>query len=152
MTDNSLVALYEIKRQTFLLGFIQHPEKCNPALAYAYEHRVAPLLHDAIAQEVYGFDPFDEIYAVKRDFLNEVFKYLDERCLAKDYEAVAFYSLENKFGGYKTNRGKLIHLLEYLRIAERFDDDFWTAVEANAPAEASPLAKTFTPEDVWFGV
>ena len=34
--NNEIVALYELKRQAFLLGYIQFPDKFNDALAFAY--------------------------------------------------------------------------------------------------------------------
>lgn len=51
------------------------------------------------------------MYSVKEDFITEVMRYVDERWLAKDFDALGFYNLEDKFGGYKTNRIELIHAL-----------------------------------------
>lgn len=148
--NQQLVALYEIKRQSFLLGYIQTPDRFDNALAYAYYHRVAPVFHENIARETYGSDPFDEIYAVKRDFALEVLNYVDERSLAGDLKAIEFNSLENKFGGYKVNRMELVNILEYARINRRFDSAVWAAIESRAPMEANPLESKFTPEDVDF--
>ena len=149
--DQQLVALYEIKRQAFLNGFIQNPQCFAPALAYAYFHRVAPIFHEAVAREHLGSDPFAEVYAVKREFVNDVTKYVDDRWLAKDLKAVEFYKLEQKFGGHHVNRIELIHTLEYARIDGKFDEALWKAVESNAPSEANSLDSTFTPKDVHFG-
>lgn len=148
--DDQLIALYELKRQTFLLGYIQNPGAFSDALAFAYYHRVAPIYHEQIARESYDSDPFEDVYKVKAEFIDEVTEYIDERVRADDYEAVGFYNLEEKFGGYKTNRMLLIYALEYTRIDERFDAKVWAAVEANAPTEANPLKATFTPKDVYF--
>lgn len=148
--DNQLIALYEIKRQGFLLGYIQNPDRFGDALAFAYYHRIAPVLHEDIARETYDGDPFEDIYAVKRDFILEVLKYIDERDLAGDHDALGFYKLEEQFGGYKTNRMELIHALEYIRIEGRFDDKVWAAIESNAPAEANSLEAKFSPQDVDF--
>jgi len=148
--DNQLTALYEIKRQSFLLGYVQNPDRFSDALAFAYYHRMAPVFHEDIARETYGGDPFEDIYAVKRDFILEVLKYVDERALDHDYEAIQFSKLEDKFGGYKTNRMQLIYALEYARIDRRFDEKVWAAIESNAPMEANPLDATFLPQDVDF--
>lgn len=148
--DKHLVALYEVKRQSFLLGYLQHPHLFSDAHAFAVQHRLAPIFHENILREVYGGDPFEEVYAVKADFISNVLKYVDERWLAKDWDALGFYNLEEKFGGYKTNRIELIHSLKYMRIADRFDDAFWKAVEANAPSEANSIKRTFSPADVYF--
>src|ERR1043165_2045583 len=121
--DQHLVALFEFKRQSFLIGFIENPERFHPALAFAYYHRVAPIFHEQIAHERYNGDPFDEVYAVKRDFVLAVIKYVDERWLANDLEAIAFRTLEEKFGGYKVNRMELVYALEYARINRGFDEN-----------------------------
>jgi hypothetical protein len=148
--DTQLIALYEIKRQTFLIGYIQNPKHFSDALAYAYYNRIAPLFHESIDLEIYRADPFDGIYAVKRDFVDKVTKYVDQRVHDGDYDAIAFYALEEKFGGYKTNRMELIHTLEYTRIAGRFDQKVWAAIEKDAPVEATSLAASFSPNDVEF--
>lgn len=147
---DQLIALYELKRQSFLLGYIQNPERFSDALAFAYFNRIAPVFHEDIARETYDSDPFEEIYAVKRDFALTVLKYIDERVLADDLEAIEFYKLEDKFGGYKANRIELIKALEYARIDGRFDSNVWTAIESNAPVEANSLDATFSPQDVYF--
>lgn len=113
-------------------------------------NRVAPIIHENISRESRGEDPFAKVYSVKEDFIIEVMRYVDERWLAKDFDALGFYNLEDKFGGYKTNRIELIHALERVRIDGRFDDAFWVAVEANSPSEATSLDSTFQPSNVYF--
>ena len=148
--DAQLTALYELKRQGFLLGYVQNRDRFNDAHAFAYYHRVAPVFHEDIARETHGGDPFESVYSVKRDFVLEVLKYVDGLDQARDYESLAFYKLEDKFGGYKTNRMELIYTLEYARIAGRFDEKFWDAIQADAPAEANQLDAEFSPRDVYF--
>ncbi|MEQ9608782.1 MAG: hypothetical protein RLN99_14055 [Kiloniellaceae bacterium] len=133
-----------------MLGYIQNPDRFSDALAFAYFHRVAPVFHEVIAYETYDSDPFDEVYAVKRDFINEVLKYIDECDHAGDYDALGFYKLEDKFGGYKTNRMELLYALEYIRIDGRFGDEVWKAIESNAPAEANSIEATFSPKRLDF--
>ena len=145
-----LIALYEVKRQAFLLGYLQNPDQFSDSLAFAYEHRLAPILHEGIARETHGSDPFDEVYAVKGEFISEVLRYVDDRALADDYESLEFYKLEDKFGGYKANRIELIYALEYARIDGRFDEKVWSAIEKNAPMEANSLDAEFSPEKVSF--
>ncbi len=147
----SLIPLYELKRLTFLLGYIQNPKQFRDALAFAYYNRLSPLFHQAAEKETYDLDPFEEIYAVKSDFISEVLKYVEECENKGDYAAIGFYNLETKFGGHHNNRVELIHTLEYARIDGRFDNRVWQAIEANAPIEAKPLESTFSPTDVSFG-
>jgi len=148
--DKQLIAIYELKRQAFLLGYIQNREHFSDALAFAYYHRVAPIFHEAIMKETYAEDPFDDVYAVKKEFVSDVLKYVDEQSLAGNLQAIEFYKLEDRFGGYKTNRIELIRALEYARIDRRFDEKVWAAIESNAPAEANSLEATFSPSEIHF--
>lgn len=148
--DRQLIALFELKRQSFLIGYIQNPARYSDALAFAYYRRIAPIFHEDAARETYGGDPFDEVYAVKREFVSEVTKYVDELWCAGNLEGLGFYKLEDKFGGYKANRVELIYALEYTRIDGRFDEEVWKAIESDAPIEASSLDAKFSPEEVNF--
>lgn len=133
-----------------MIGYIQHPGHFSDALAFAYYHRVAPIFHEDLVREAYDVDPFESAYVIKAAFVDEVTKYVDDRWRADDLEAIEFYNLEDKFGGYKSNRVELIYILEYARIDGRFDDNVWKAIESNAPAEASSLDATFSPKEVHF--
>ena len=133
-----------------MTGDLQAPAKYADALAYADFHRLAPIFHEEIARETYERDPFEDVYAVKAAFMDEVLKYVDARALAKDLDAVQFYKLEDKFGGYKGMRMELIHTLEYARIDGRLDQEVWTTIENNTPVEANSLGATFSPDDVYF--
>ncbi len=147
--DSQLVALYELKRQNFLIGYIQAPSRFSNALAFAHYHRMAPVFNENIFRETFT-DPFAEVYAVKADFINDVLKYIDEQDLAGNHTEIEFYKLEDRFGGYKANRMELIFALEYARIDGRFSAAVWNAIESNAPSEANTLASTFSPDDVYF--
>lgn len=148
--DPKLIALYELKRQTFLLGYIQNPDRFSDALAFAYYNRVAPIFHENIQREIYERDPFKEIYSVKATFVDEVARFIDESARKGDLTSIEFYNLEDRFGGYKAYRMELIHALEYMRIDRRFDDVVWQAIQRNAPMEANGLASTFSPNEVEF--
>jgi len=148
--DKHLVAAFEQKRFTFLVTYLQFPDKFAEAHAFAVFNRLPPIFHENIARETYGDDPFDELYVVNSEFALDFLKYVDERWLEKDWDALGFYKLEEKFGGYKKYRVELIHLLEYMRIDGRFDDAFYEAVEANSPAEANSIDATFSPAEVYF--
>lgn len=149
--DKQILALYEMKRQSFLIGFIQSPRHFSESLAYAYYHRLAPLFHHPVDSDKFSVDPFADIYSVDKDFMLRVVQFVDE-CAAKgDFKSVGFVQLEEKFGGYKANRIELVRTLEYARIDRRFEPEVWTAIQTNAPIEANNLASKFTPDDVFFG-
>lgn len=145
--DKQLVALYELKRQSLLLGCVQNPGMISDGLAFAYENRVVPVLHENIAREVHGGDPFEDVHSVKADFVLEVLKHVDELDQAGDYKGLGFYNLEDHYGG-RGIRVELIHALEYIRIDGRFDEKVWKAIEANAPVEANRIASTFSASEV----
>lgn len=147
MSDALLIAAYENRRLLVLNTFLNHPNKIPPALAFAYEHRLAPLFHEEI-REHYGTDPYEDIYAVRRDFITDVSEWLDQRWLDKDYEGVKFSKLENAFGGYKANRMELVFSLKYMRLDRRFDDELFKAVMKDAPVEAQGVMQTYEPKDV----
>ena len=151
MADNLTIALYETKRQNLLTSFIQNPDRFSKSLAYAYEKRLEPIFNEQIQRETNEADPFADVYAVKGDFIEELLKHIDELDLANKHNELGFYTLEDKFGGYKANRMELIAALEYMRIDGRFNDDVYAAIEADAPVEAKPIAKTFGPDEVYFG-
>ncbi len=144
-------ALYEIKRQGFLLGFIQNPKNFDPALAYAHQHRMAPFFHEEIMREHHGADPFEAAYRISADFMDKVYEYLDECDINEKLEDVAFYKLEDHFGGYKKHRIELIRTIEYARISGRWGDELYAAIAKDAPAEANHIDSSFEPKDVFFG-
>jgi hypothetical protein len=143
-------ALYELKRQSFLIGYVQNPDRFEDALAYAYEHRIAPVFHEAIMREVHGEDPFAEACSVSVDFINKVLKHIDKLWMDKNFGELGFYDLETHFGDHHEYRMELIHIIKYARISRRFDDTLYNAVEANAPAEANSINSSFSPDDVYF--
>lgn len=150
MADPVLIALYETKRQHFLASFIQNPDRFSQSLAYAYENRLEPIFNESIQRETYEADPFKDVYAVDGDFIEEVLKHIDTLDLAGRHDELAFYTLEDKFGG-RADRMELIAAIEYMRIDGRFDDRVYDAITANAPMEAKPIARTFGPDEVYFG-
>lgn len=143
-------ALYELKRQGFLIGYIQNPDSFDDALAFAYENRLAPIFHEEIMRESHGEDLFAEAYVVTAEFMSGVVKFIDECCNNKTLDKIEFSELEDKFGGYKANRIELIRTIEYARISGRFDDTVYSAIEQNAPIEARSLDSSFSPTNVRF--
>ncbi len=143
-------ALYEIKRQSLLQGFIAHPTHYDAALAYAYEHRLAPIFNEEIAREQLGCDPFEDAYAVKAEFMSQIINHIDNLWLQKDWKNLQFNQLEDKFGGYKTHRMEIARTIEYSRIKGLFDDQLFDAIADMAPVEAKRYRKTFEPSDVEF--
>ena len=147
--DKHLVALYELKRQTFLIGYIQNPNLFSASLAYAYLNRVAPVLNELVQRESYESDPYKDIYSVNARFVNDLLDYIADRSENNNFEDIGFYKLEQTFDA-RADRVKLKHALEYARINGLFDEVVWKAVVSDAPLEANRLASTFNPKDVHF--
>jgi hypothetical protein len=123
MSKELLIAAYETKRLIFLTAYIQNPKPFADALAFAYMHRLAPILHQDIEREVYEEDPYREIYAVKADFMTDVLKRIDDLDRAGKHEEIEFYNLEDFYGG-RHKRMQLIHSIEYFRIDGRLGRKF----------------------------
>ena len=146
----TITAVYELKRQGILLGYLQSPENFDAAYVYAVDKRIPPIFHEGIMREAHGHDPFAECYVVTPTFAQSVISFVDECWMNKDFSKVGFYDLESMFGGHHEIRMELIHILEYARIAGRFDDELFEAVEANSPTEAHPLGSSFCAADIHF--
>ena len=145
----SLKALYELKRQSFLIGFIASPKHFEAALAFAYQYRIAPIFHETTMRSTYGEDPFDDAYGVKREVATEITDYLDELWQADDFDGMGFRKLEHKFLEI-AGRADLISILQYARLSNRFDDHTFAAITSNAPWEVPRHRSEFTAGDVKF--
>jgi hypothetical protein len=143
-------ALYEIKRHNFLQGFIANPKNYDPALAYAYEHRLAPVHNEEITREQLGCDPFEDAYVVKADFMNQILEHIDDLWNKEDWENLQFNKLEDTFGGYKKHRMEIARIIQYARIKGLFDDQLYDAISEMAPIEAKRYYTKFTPSDIVF--
>lgn len=144
-----LQAIYEVKRQGFLIGFLQNPSNFDPSLAFAYQNRLAPYFHEHGMKDAHGDDPFDTVYAVKNSFIDKLLTYVDHNWRAGTLANVEFYNLESSFGGMGS-RIAILHTLEYARIAGRYNNPLYDAVTSNAPIECQTIDATFDPRDVRF--
>lgn len=148
--NQTLAALYEIYRHQVLSGYASNPSLYDPGLVYAAMHRMAPLFHQSDLKEGYGLDPFSSVYQISEGFIDEVTQYMDDHWRSGTLKELEFSKLEDRFGGYRTNRMKLKHVCNYTRLSGRFDENVWINVERNAPIECKPIASSFTPEDIQF--
>jgi len=149
MDREILIALFEARRLAYLTAFVQLPKNTNPALAYAYEHRIYPLFHKNVEKESYGealerYDPFDSIYPANREFVEALTNRVDELWRAKNWTELGFYKLEDEF----KDRMKIFHVLRYSFLADRFDTKTYEAIEADAPVEAHGIMEPYSSEEV----
>jgi hypothetical protein len=147
-----MTAAFETRCFLFLSTFLQHHERMDKALAYAWDTRIYPIFHRSLEREHHGgTDCHAAVYAVKEDFIDKLSKYLDNKWLAAKQgaklEGVAFYDLEDKFGG-RAVRSALIHCIRYFWLQDAFDEELYKAIEAHAPMEAHGLTSEFGPDDV----
>ena len=114
----------------------------SDSLFYALSHDVYPFFHENEEVEVYA-----DCFCVKKEFVSAVIKHIDEKVLTKDLNKLDFYSLEEKFGGYKQYRSELIHILRYCYLARRFNADVWNKIISDAPAEVGFVTSNFDASD-----
>lgn len=150
MSKELLIAAYETQRMLVLSAFASAPRLVPKEMAFAYEHRLAPVRNAALLREAHGLDPFEDIYPVKGAFMESVIAFVDEKWRAEDFEGMAFERLENHFGGYKANRMEIAHTLHYAFLAGLFDDKVYAAILKSAPMEAHGITRAYGPEDASF--
>lgn len=154
-SNDLLIAIYELRRQSFLIGYLSKPNKFDKALAYAYQNRVSPIFHQTIEREAHSRDVFESIYSTDSVFVDSVTKHIEQKYHQQDLSKISFYKLEEEFGdpksGFRDIRINLLHALVYTRLSDRFDTSVWHAIMKDAPAEACSLDKIESiDDDIYF--
>jgi len=144
-------ALYATKCEQIQAAWL-NPETrrfIGDGYAYAAAQRMYPYFSHTTEQA--ANDPFEDCYDIKREFVKEVIEYMDKLQLEDSkHPKLAFYELEQKFGGHHTNRGELIAIIQYCRYEGRFDEDFYKQIVSNAPAEANSFEEELDP--MWIAI
>lgn len=137
--ENILQALAEIHRTQIVLA-----KKASvtshlipDGYAYAINHSLCPIFHTE------GESPFDGGYKIKREFVDEVLKYCNEKWQKK--EKLSFYGLEGHFDGM---RWELICILRYAFLAGRFDESFFIGIDSECPVEAHGINDAFDSTEI----
>ena len=138
MIDNEMLlkALLDIKRQEIVLSKF-NPQTENifgDAYTYAMSKKLCPILHNE--QE---YDPFEEAYMIKRDFVTSVANYCDNLWLNK--QNPTYYQIERHFGHDK--KSELNAILRYLFINNSFDLDFFNDLKKDCSAHIHYIDKPF---------
>ena len=143
-TMNSQVilnTLFDLKRQQVALAYLNPATEkfVDKAYAYAISNKVYPFLHDP---EDHFFDDF---YAIKREFVEDILIYADDLFLKDKY--LTFYEYESIFGHDK--RCELLFVFRYAFLCRnRFNDKFYETLISEAPSEASLLSGTFNKDEI----
>jgi hypothetical protein len=135
--------LFEIMRFNILMAAF------NPATAdrlsddyvFAWEKRVYPFSNGEELQH----KAFSSSFRIDKTMVEELAEFLDKTCSAKTVPT--FYDLETKYrgqGGW--DRMELVYALKYMKLANLFDDQFWTQLMKNHPAEASSISRKYERE------
>ena len=143
--DTILKAVYELKRQELLFAKFDRPtSKVIPdAVAFAYKHRLCPILHVSHNPDLGQENPFEDAYQISRQFAKTALDYCDEKW--KNNRAVTFYELEEFFHG---NRHEIHTVLRYAALSGRFDYYFFRQLESDGPVEARGLNAPFKPAEI----
>lgn len=136
---NVMRALVEIQRTQVVLAKLADATASfvPDAYAYAIDKRLCPVFDTESGHS------FDDGYEIKREFVDSVLKYCDQKWQAK--EALSFYDLERHFDHA---RGELIHVLRYTYLSHKFDDAFFNGLLANCPTEAHGLNDPFDASEI----
>ena len=135
MSDTQLIAAYETYRLQLLSQFVGNPDLVAAPLAFAYENRICPVYHHELQIEIHGKYCFEDVFrgARSREFLNELFRYIDDLSRRKNFDEISFTKLEDKFGGYKANRMEIAHGLRYAYLSDAFDREVYSAILEESP-------------------
>ncbi|GBQ07308.1 hypothetical protein [Saccharibacter floricola] len=136
--------LYEIKRQTFLNGFIQNPDHFSEALAFSYYHRISPIFHEGDD----GVSLYEDVYEVSTCFASRIIKYIDDNFFGQSDKKMTFSHLEGEFG--KENRWNIYLVLTYAKLDVRFNYKLWDDISSDSPFGIDGIPSKFLPEECNF--
>ncbi|MGF1907582.1 hypothetical protein [Aliivibrio salmonicida] len=138
--DLQLLALYENRKLMVTLNYRIHKDLCgfSDSYVYAIANDLYPFFQNTHIPEEGIIDPYFDCYRVSDKDINEILNYIDEEWL-KD-NIYNFYDLERHFGG-RDIRFKLIKVLRYAYLDERFDTSLWEKMMEWAPSEAKSIVR-----------
>lgn len=126
------------KRQMILLYFqTKELGLISESFIYALSHNVYPFFHENNEVRIYK-----NCFSVKKDFIDKVTNYLDQKDKVDDFDGLDFRCLEYKFG-YRQYRIELIRILRYCYLDNRFSDTLWNTILSDAPIEAKSITSDF---------
>jgi hypothetical protein len=150
MTEEQAFTL--MRFQVLALGVNPQTErKLTDGYVYAWEESVYPLYDEAAPWH----EPFADQFAIGRDAVNELGKFLDKRW--REGSVPTFYDLEDHYdvlsGSSSWDRIRLLQVCRYMFLHRMFDDEFWNQLLApmKHPAEASTINQPLNRQtDVYF--
>ncbi|ROP23256.1 hypothetical protein [Vibrio crassostreae] len=138
--DLQLLALYENRKLMITMNYRIHGDVCgfSPSYVYAIANDLYPFFQSVHIPEENLIDPYYDCYRISENDISEVLNYIDEEWL-KD-RLYNFYDLETHFGG-RGERGKLITILRYAYLDDRFNEALWSKMMEWAPSEAKSIVR-----------
>lgn len=115
--------LYEMyKSQKIIeIELKKNKTKNDKGLLFALKNEIYPVLdlkHEIIDKEI--INEFENLFVIKKDFIDKVFEQIDNSYLNRDYKTFNYW--EDIFG--KDKQSELILVFEYLFIEKSFNNDF----------------------------
>lgn len=155
MSEQRLMqALFNQQRiQIMSLGVDQ--EKFSDDYLFAWEAGVYPFFSDTDGSVTpMPHECYPEFFKVKKEVVDKVTKYLDDKWL--DKKVPTFYELEEEFGGKwgeEDGRMALIGICRYAFLRGSFNSEFWDTLltPMEHPSEASSIRRKLDRErDIYF--
>lgn len=147
-------ALFNQQRLQIMSLGVHHHEYTDDYL-YAWDRGVYPSINDTDGSvNPMPHECYPEFFKVKKETVDKVLKYLDDKWLEKDVPT--FYELEEHFGGKwgkEDGRLALTSICRYAYLSESFDDEFWKKLltPMQHPSEASLICRRLDREsDIYF--
>lgn len=147
-------ALFNQQRLQIMSLGVHHSEYTDDYL-YAWGEGVYPLFNDTDGSvNPMPHESYPDFFKVKKETVQRVITYLDEKWLAKTVPT--FYELEDEFGGKwgeEDGRMALIGICRYAYLRGGFDKSFWNKLltPMKHPSEASSISRSFNREqDIYF--
>lgn len=135
---------YESQRMAILSAFLNHPKNVDKAYAFAWYHRLSPVL----------IAPYDEVFndehCVTAATVDRVLFLVEKLVAAKQWDSLTLEKISKRLGFQRTEVPELV--LDFLALAGKIDKTALSVLqEPSGTGYAFPTysaAEDFTPEDI----
>ncbi len=135
---------YESRRMAILSAFLNHPKNVHKAYAFAWYHRLSPVL----------IAPYDEAFndehCVTAATVDRVLFLVEKLTAAKQWDSLTLEKISKRLGFQSTEVPELV--LDFLALADKIDKTALSALQE--PSDVGYTLSTFsafedfTPEDI----
>ncbi|PCI58871.1 MAG: hypothetical protein COB35_12700 [Gammaproteobacteria bacterium] len=155
MSEQRIMQALFNQQRLQIMGLGVHHNEYDDGYLYAWESGVYPWFSDTDGSvNQMPHECYAEFFKVKKETVQNVLNYLDEKWLAKDIPT--FYELEERFGGKwdeENGRIALLVICRYAFLSRRFDKTLWDKLlkPMQHPSEASSICSPLKRDsDIYF--